>query len=162
VGKTPASSVIPDVGPFLERTDAGDALFLFLRAHRVVFDGIDREFRDGQGLSLALWEVLVILSLTPEMRLRMADVTGRMLVSKSNVTQLIDKLERAGMVTRESSASDRRVVYARLTPKGTEAVRRGGDIFNSAAREHLARYMNAGELEKLTSGLSKVISGATA
>lgn len=119
---------------------------------------IDREFRDGQALSLALWEVLVILSTAPEMRLRMTDVTKRMLVSKSNVTQLIDKLERSGMVTREPSASDRRQIYATLTAKAIEAVRRGGDIFNAAAQEHFAQHMTATEVQKVTSGLSKVIA----
>lgn len=158
MSRTPSASVIPEAGPLLERTDAGDALFLFLRAHRVLFDRIDREFRDGEGLSLALWEVLVILSTAPEMRLRMADVTGRMLVSKSNVTQLIDKLVEAGLVTREPCASDRRTIYAALTPKGIEAVTRGGDIFNAAAREHVAQHLTATEVQKLSSGLAKVIS----
>jgi DNA-binding MarR family transcriptional regulator len=154
----PAAGVIPEVGPLLERTDAGDALFVLLRAHRVVFDAIDRAFRDGQGLSLALWEVLVVLGTAPDMRLRMADITRRMLVSKSNVTQLIDKLERAGMVTREPCASDRRLIYAALTPKGIEAVKRGGDIYNAFAREHFAPHMTATEVQKVTSGLSKVIA----
>jgi DNA-binding MarR family transcriptional regulator len=46
-------------------------------------------------LSLALWEVLVVPATAHDMRLRMADITRRMLVSKRKVTQLIDKLERA-------------------------------------------------------------------
>jgi DNA-binding MarR family transcriptional regulator len=150
---------IPEPGAFLERTDAGDALFLFLRAHRVLFDGIDREFRDRQGLSLALWEVLVILSKAPELRLRMVDITRQLLVSKSNVTQLIDKLEQAGMVTRELSATDRRLIYATLTPAGIEAVQRGGDTFNHAAQAHFANRITPTELQKLTSGLAKVIRG---
>jgi DNA-binding MarR family transcriptional regulator len=156
--KTRGLDVIPEAGPFLERTEAGDALFVFLRAHRIIFDAVDRDFRAELGLSFALWEVLVILSRAPDMRLRMVDVTRRMLVSKSNVTQLIDKLERAGMATREPSASDRRLIYATPTPEGIEAVRRGGDIFNEAAREHFAQYMTANELRTVGSGLSKVIA----
>lgn len=155
--ETPAS-VIPEAGAFLERTDAGDALFLFLRAHRVLFDQVDREFRGKQGLSLALWEVLVILSMAPEMRLRMVDITRHMLVSKSNVTHLIDQLVRVGMVRREASASDRRLVYAIMTDVGIEAVSQGGDVFNETARTHFAEHMTATEVQKLASGLSKVIS----
>ena len=149
--------MVPETGPFLERSEAHDALYVFVFAHRVIFDAVDRHFREI-GLSLALWEVLVLLSKAPDMRLRMVDVTRRMLVSKSNVTQLIDKLERAGMVTRELSASDRRLVYATLTPDGVEAVKRGGDIFNAAAREHFARHMTANELSTVGSALSKVIA----
>jgi len=150
--------LVPEAGPYIERTDAGNALFVCLRAHRVIFDAIDREFRAELGLSLALWEVLVILSKAPDMRLRMVDVTRRMLVSKSNVTQLIDKLERAGLVTRETSPSDRRLIYAAPTREGIEALRRGSGIFNEAAREHFAQYMTATELRTVRSGLSKVIA----
>ena len=159
MGRQPRSvDVIPEVGPYIERTHAGDALFVFLRAHRVTFEAIDREFRVRLGLSLALWEVLVILSRAPDMRLRMVDITRRMLVSKSNVTQLIDKLERAGMVTREASVSDRRLIYAAPTPEGIDALRRGSGIFNAAAREHFAQYMTASELRTVRSGLSKVVA----
>jgi DNA-binding MarR family transcriptional regulator len=147
---------IPNPGPYLIPTPAGEALFLLLRAHRLLFDAIDREFRDGGAFSLALWEVLVVLSLS-QGRTRMSDITTGMLVSKSNVTKLVDKLEEAGAVTRERSTSDRRGVYARLTPVGVEVVRRGGDIFNRAAREHLAEPLSSDEIEKVVSGLTKVI-----
>jgi DNA-binding MarR family transcriptional regulator len=152
------SRVVPQAGPFLETTEAGEALFLFLRAHRVLFDGVDRAFRKRAGLSLALWEVLVVLSKAPELRLRMADITRRMLVSKSNVTQLIDRLVEAGMVTRLPSPSDRRLVYAALTDHGIESVKRGGDVFNDAAREHLGRFLTATDARKVGSTLAKVIS----
>lgn len=153
--------LVPEAGPYIERSDEGKALFVFLRAQRVTFDAIDRKFRAELGLSLALWEVLVVLSKAPDMRVRMVDLTRRMLVSKSNVTQLIDKLEGAGMVRRETSASDRRLVYASPTGAGIEALRRGSGIFNEAAREHFAQYMTASELRTVRSGLSKVVAATT-
>jgi DNA-binding MarR family transcriptional regulator len=154
--------VIPAEGPLLKRTKPGDALFLLLRAYRVAADGVDERFRELDGLSLSLWEVLVILSMAPNMRLRMADITLRMLVSKSNVTKLVDKLERAGLVRREASPTDRRVVFASLTPRGVEAVKRGGDIFNAAAREYLGRHLTATEMRSLGSGLSRTIAAGVA
>lgn len=156
--------VIPEEGPLLRRTDTGDAFFLLLRAHRVAADAVDAEFQEVEGLSLPLWEVLVILSRAPEMRLRMADITARMLVSKSNTTKLIDKLEHAGLVTRQDSTTDRRVVYASLTPAGVEAVKRGGDLFNETAHKYLGDHLTKTEVRAVRSGLSKVIAavhGAT-
>lgn len=151
------SHVIPAPGPLLKTTEAGGALFVLLRAHRLVFDAVDRALKRNQGLSLALWEVLVILSKAPGMHLPMADVSKRMLVSKSHVTQLIDKLEQAGMVTRERTDVDRRLIYATLTPVGMEALRRGGDIFNEAAKVHLAQHISAAERRNVVSALSKLI-----
>jgi DNA-binding MarR family transcriptional regulator len=142
----------------LQLTEASEALGLFLRAHRVLFDEIDRELRDRVGLSFALWEVLVILAQAPANRLRMVDVTKRMCVSKSNVTQLIDKLEQAGLVSRESSSSDRRLTYAALTREGLDAAQRGGKGFNAAATEHFARHVTGEEISKIVSGLTKVLS----
>lgn len=146
-------------GSLLQRTEAGEALFLLLWAHRVASEAIDAKLRKVEGLSLPLWEVLVALSRAP--RMRMADITRLMLVSKSNVTKLIDRLVRAGMVIREDSASDRRVVYAYLTPKGVEAVKRGGDLFNEGAREYLGEHMTETELRAVKSGLSKMIAAVT-
>ena len=148
---------VPEPGPYLETTAEGEALFLVLRAHRLLFDAIDRELRNGGALSLALWEVLVVLSLSAEGRMRMSDVRRGMLVSKSNVTKLVDRLEEAGAVIRESAASDRRGCYARLTPFGGEVVRRGGEIFNRVARQQLAKTLDHDEIAKIVAGLTKVI-----
>jgi DNA-binding MarR family transcriptional regulator len=140
-------------------TEAGAALGLFLRSHRVLFDEVDRELRDQMGLSFALWEVLAVLAQAPGDRLRMVDVTRRMCVSKSNVTQLIDRLEESGLVARESSKADRRLTYAALTKRGARAARRGVEIFNAAAKEHFARYMDEEEIKNVASGLMKVLRG---
>jgi DNA-binding MarR family transcriptional regulator len=156
---SPSRALIPEEGPLLHRTPAGDVLFLLLRGHRVVSDGVDRALRET-GLSLALWEVLVILTSAPGMRLRMADITQRMLVSKSNVSKLTDRLEAAGMIERETSRSDRRVVYASLTQAGKQAVKRGADLFNDGARQYIAKHLTAAELRAMRSGLLKVLAAA--
>lgn len=82
-----------------------------------------------------------------------------MCVSKSNVTQLIDRLEAQGLVARETSPADRRLVYAVLTDRGWEAVDRGTGIFNRTAEDRFAAFMTRTEAEKMSSGLSKIISG---
>ena len=140
-------------------TEAGAALGLFLRSHRVLFDEIDRELQEEMGLSFPLWEVLAVLAQARGDRLRMVDVTRRMCVSKSNVTQLIDKLEESELVARVSSKTDRRLTFVRLTKRGVRAAQRGVEIFNAAADEHFARYMNDEEVRRIASGLMKVLKG---
>lgn len=142
----------------LHRTEAGDALFLLLRADRLASDAIDEKLREAADLSLPHWEVLVVLGRPPDRRMRMADITKRMLISKSNTTKLVDKLERAGLVLREDSPSDRRVVYASLTPKGVKAIERGGEVFNQGADELVSAHMTATEIRAVRSGLSKMIA----
>ena len=139
-------------------TETGEALAALLLSQRVMFDAVDRRLRDELGLSFPLFETLFVLSVAPERRLRMVDIQRRMLVSKSNVTQLIDKLEAEGLVEREASPTDRRLVYAILTERGPEAVARGLELFNAVANEFFTKSLNKGEIEKITSGLDKVIA----
>ena len=140
-------------------TESGVTLASLLRAHRLLLDEVDEALRREAGLSFPLWEVLATLCLAPEERLRMIDLTKAMCVSKSNVTQLVDKLAEQGLVARETSTADRRLVYAALTERGREAVDRGTDIFNQTAEGKFAAFISRTEADKMASGLSRVISG---
>jgi DNA-binding MarR family transcriptional regulator len=122
---------------------------------------MDQKLRDDGELSLAAWEVLVVLSRARDATMRMSDITKQMLVSKSNTTKLVDQLEKAGFVEREDSSTDRRVVYARLTADGVEAVKRGGELFNEGAAELISAHMTKTETRAITSGFSKMIAALT-
>jgi DNA-binding MarR family transcriptional regulator len=130
-----------------------EALETFLKAHRVLFEALDGELRDRVGLSIPQLEMLQALSQAPEGRLRMMDI------SKSGVTQLVDRLEERGLVAREFSRSDRRLTYATLTEAGTEACERAWPAFHEAARTHLARHLSDKDLRCLHTALSKVLEG---
>ena len=67
-------------------------------------------------------DLLMRLEEAPERRLRMADVSRSLLLSKSGVTRLVDRLVERGLVERAACPSDRRVVYAGLTDEGRRAV----------------------------------------
>lgn len=147
-----------DVVIGLQLTREGLALGALLRSHRVVLEEVENQLQQEVGLSFPLYEALATLAMAPEQRLRMVDVTRRMCVSKSNVTQLIDKLERQELVSRELSPTDRRLVYALLTERGRKAAEQGTEIFNHVANERFAQFMTKGEIEKVAGGLTKVIA----
>jgi len=75
-----------------------------------------------------------VLGILRDRRLRMAELADAVLLSRSGVTRLVDRLEIAGMVTRERFESDGRGVVAVLTTKGVDTLR-------DAARTHLAGVM---------------------
>ncbi len=52
--------------------------------------------------------------------LSLSSLSERIRAQNSTVTGIIDRMEREGLVSRERSTSDRRVVYIRLTPKGSD------------------------------------------
>jgi DNA-binding MarR family transcriptional regulator len=102
----------------------------FLRAHATITRQLDAALREGHGLSLNEYEVLLQLWLTEEGRLRRVDLAERLLITQGGVTRLLAGLERQGLVERAKCANDARVVYAQLTTAGSRKLA-------SARNEHL-------------------------
>ncbi|NUR83620.1 MAG: MarR family transcriptional regulator [Nonomuraea sp.] len=69
-------------------------------------------------LPLASYDVLSQLADAPGRRLRMNDLAERVLLSRSGLTRLIDRLQRDGLVAREACESDARGLFAVLTDQG--------------------------------------------
>lgn len=137
-------------------TAAAVALF---NVQRVISDAIERDLRAKAGLSLAQYEVLLRLAEAPRGKLRMVDISERLCVSKSGVTQLVDRLEQAGLVEREFTPSDRRLTFARITRRGRDALRRAEPGIGPAVHEHFARHLSERELAGLSGALVKVLEG---
>jgi DNA-binding MarR family transcriptional regulator len=140
--------------------EAMSALQAVLDTQRVVADAMEKSLRAQASLSLAQYEVLHRLDQAPDRRLRMVDITRRLYFSKSGVTQLVDRLEEAGLVTRESCRSDRRLTYARLTTPGIEALRRSGPVCAAVVEEHFARHLSGQDLRCVRDALAKVLRAA--
>jgi len=102
-----------------------------LQVHAAVTRALDAELRAEHGLALSSYEVLMLLGEADQERLRMADIANRVLVSRSGLTRLIDRLVEAGLVERCACADDGRGAFAQLTAAGREKLR-------AARRTHLA------------------------
>jgi DNA-binding MarR family transcriptional regulator len=106
----------------------------FLRAHALVNRVLETELVADQQLSLAAYDVLVQLYEAPGHRLRMTELADAVLLSRSGVTRLVDRLEKAGLVSRCPVAGDGRGVAAELTEAGASRLR-------TASRTHLTGVM---------------------
>lgn len=89
---------------------------------------LDRRLR-AEGMCLADYHVLLSLHEAPGRRLRMNEISRRMIFSASRLTYQVDVLRRRGWVRRETAAEDRRGSYAVLTDEGEAA-------FQKAAAAH--------------------------
>lgn len=72
----------------------------------------------GYGLSDAKLEVLGVLRCCAERQACLHAIGDELGVTRPNVTKLVDGLERGGLVERVPHPRDRRMVQARLTPRG--------------------------------------------
>ena len=71
------------------------------------------------GLSISKFDALDQLVRSEE-PLTLGDLAGRLCCVRSNVTQLVDRLEAEGLVKRGTCSEDRRAIRAKLTPVGQE------------------------------------------
>ena len=109
------------------------------------------------GLSLAKLGALRHLVLASE-PLTLTQLAERHCCGKSNVTQLIDRLEADGFVARTVDASDRRNVRAALTPSGRSAYERASELL--AEHEHeLDERLGSGPRAELARGLRALREG---
>jgi len=107
-----------------------EAWVSFLRAHSAITRELSVQLQREHGLTLNDYEVLLHLSRAEGRRLRRVDLAERVLLTASGITRLLDGLQQAGCVTKETCASDARVSYAKLTDDGLEKLR-------SASATHL-------------------------
>lgn len=110
------------MGKSLE-TSKGSVWPLFLTTYAVLVERIENRLAQAGLPPLGWYDVLWGLERAPHQRLRMSELAQKVVVSRSNLTRLVDRLEDAGLVERERSEEDRRGAYAVLTESG-QAVRR--------------------------------------
>lgn len=109
-----------------------------------------------QRLPLAMYDVLVQLAEAPGRRLRMTDLAEAVLLSRSGLTRLVDRMTRAGHVRREPSPNDARGVYAVLTDAGHARLRRAAPTHLRGVTAYVLDQLTAAELEALGTACSKL------
>ena len=129
----------------------------FLRAHATVVRRLEAELVTEHDLPLASYDVLVQLSEAPERRLRMTELADRVLLSRSGLTRLADRLERDGLLVRQACPSDARGTHAVLTDAGLERLRAAWPTHLRGVVEHVTGRLTADEVVQLSALLAKLV-----
>lgn len=90
----------------------------------------------------------------------MHELARAVVLSRSGLTRLVDRLEVEGLLARERSWDDRRGAYAVLTPDGLEALRQSWPIYAQGISEYFARHLSEDELRILSAALGRVLAAA--
>ena len=128
----------------------------FLHAHHQVVRRLDAELRSEHDLPLNGYDVLLRLARAPERSLRMTDLAERVLMSPSGLTRVVDRLVEAGLVGRERSAGDARVMLAHLTEEGRRVVRRAAKTHLRGIREHFTGQLTGTQLRDVAAALEMI------
>ncbi len=128
----------------------------FLRAHAEVTRRLESDLVAEQQLPLASYDVLVQLVEVPDRRLRMSELAGRVLLSRSGLTRLVDRLEREGLVRREACDEDGRGMFTVLTAAGLSRLRAASPVHLRGVRQHAVGRLDDDEAEALAGLLAKM------
>ena len=132
----------------------------FLRAHAEVTRRLEADLVAEHGLPLASYDVLVQLVEAPGRRLRMTELAEKVLLSRSGVTRLVDRLERDGLVLRETCPSDARGLYAVLTDAGYERLRTASGTHLRGVCSYVTGRLSAAQLAALGDALDALLAPA--
>ena len=128
----------------------------FLRAHSLVIRELDAELNAERRLGLTSYEVLLVLARTPGRCLKMSDLAGRVLLSRSGTTRLVDGLAARGLVERRRSADDARSYLAVLTEEGLERLRDAAPVHLRGVHEHFSGCLSRAQLEAVAEAMEVI------
>jgi len=127
-----------------------------LRAHAALTKTLDAELEQAHGIGLTSYEVLVRLERAPARRMRMCELADSVLLSRSGVTRLVDRLERDGLLAREECAADARGAFAVLTGAGEQLLAQARETHVEGIDRHFLARFTAEELSALDALLERV------
>ena len=130
-----------------------------LRVHAALTKALEAQLEAAHGLPLSSYEVLMHLHDAEHERMRMSDLAATVILSRSGLTRLVDRLEREGLLARESCPSDARGAFAKLTPAGRERLEAARETHLAGVRSLFLEQLSPAQLEALAEAWEQVLPG---
>lgn len=142
--------------PVQENELNNNAVFKIVRTAEALVKTANNFFKK-YNVTTAQYNVLFVLN-SSDARVNQNYIGEQLVVSRSNVTGIIDRLEKSGYVIRQGDLEDRRVKFVSLTDKGRDLIERAGDDYFSALGQ-IMRFLSSKEKETIIKILSKIKKG---
>ena len=128
----------------------------FLGAHAASVGRIEAELEERRLIPLEWYDVLVAIQLAKDHRLRLMDIAQQLVLTRSNATRLIDRLEAIGLIRRERHEGDRRGTSAVLTAAGRQALRRAWPVYAKGIKQYFLSALKPAEVAVVGTALARV------
>lgn len=128
----------------------------FLTAHVLLIEQIERDLSQADLPPLSWYDVLFALSEAPEHKLRLHELAQAVLLTRSNLTRLVDRLEVAGLIQREQCSSDRRGAFAVITDEGYKMLDRMWAVYSQGIKQYFAHHIDTAEVKFLIKILDRM------
>ncbi|MBL1083428.1 MarR family transcriptional regulator [Streptomyces actinomycinicus] len=134
----------------------------YIAASRLLEDAIDRQLQQDGGMPHLFYSVLANLSEAPDRQLRMTDLAETLKITRSRLTYVVSRLERDGLVRRETCSWDKRSSLAALTDEGMALLERTAPGHVETVRSTLFDRITpeqVGQLEEICTGIARGLQG---
>lgn len=128
----------------------------FIAVSSGVTAAIGAEMKKSANMNLDDYEVLVHLSEAEDNRLRMSELSSRILHSRSRLTQRVDRLVKMSFVERQKCDEDARGTWTVLTSAGKRALEEAAPAHVDDVREYFFDHIDRSDMEALTRALNAV------
>ena len=141
-------------------TSKGSVWAQFLTVHAFLVEEIEVRLSDSGLPSLAWYDVLWALERAGDRRLRMRELADMTVISRSNLTRLVDRLEAAGLVERERAEEDRRGAFAVITAEGRALRKKMWPIYAAAIKELFEDHITERDATQMGDMLRRILDAA--
>ena len=132
---------------------------LYFESAMALIDVLGGEMERGAGIPMRWYDVLIHLEEAPD-GLRMKDLAERILYSKSGFTNVVDRMEKEGLVKRVRPENDRRSILVVLTDTGREKMNEARRCHREGLEEHFSRHLSDSDIKALTRAFEKLTGHA--
>jgi DNA-binding MarR family transcriptional regulator len=120
-----------------------------VEVHARVTRRIEGEIEQNCGIPLIWYELLAQVGQSEGQGLRMFDLAERVLLSRSGLTRLVDRMEEAGLVARTGVARDRRGTLVTITQQGAALLVEAAPVYQKGVEECFTQHVTPDEAATL-------------
>jgi DNA-binding MarR family transcriptional regulator len=135
-----------------------DAWRALLRGQALVLEQVERDLAEADLPPLGWYDVLTELNKAPAGRLRIHELADAVVLSRSGLSRLLDRIESAGLLRREPCKDDRRGAFATITPAGRRMLDRMWPLYERRLAEHFHPQLEPADAKAMTAAMEAVAS----
>ena len=124
---------------------------------RVIQARIEERLRAETDLSWAEFELLMRLQVAAGHPLQMSEIAAQLVGSPSGTTRIADRLEKDGLIVRETPRENRRIVRVQLTDRGRKVLAEADETFRTALQGTFSDHMSDSQVTELRGSLRRLL-----
>ena len=142
------------------RAAAQDQVSTWINLHqtgRVIQARLEERLQKETNLSWAEFELLMRLQISAAHPPQMSEIAAQLVGSPSGTTRIADRLERNGLIVRETPRENRRIVRVQLTDRGRHVLAQADETFRTALQDAFGDHLTESEVAELRTLLRKLL-----